>query len=155
MKRRNTTPEDGQFGPQYNVTGAGLATHRKLARNGLQAMTWEQRQAYGASVERAILDLQRRELLGANAEIEGRSVGDIGAARRAQQSRALLSCPGKVRRARTQHEWETMYREAMPKGFVPSWEREAAAEEAEAQAIAERVMAGGPIFLAEPERVAA
>ncbi len=134
------------FGPEYNVASPALAKHRRLARNGLQAMTYEQRQAYGAAVERAVLAAQRRELLGANAEPECRPVGDISAAIRAQQSRALLSCPGKVRRARTPHEWETMYREAMPEGFVPSWERAAAAEEAEAQAIAERVMAGGPIF---------
>lgn len=134
------------FGPEYNVASPALAKHRRLARNGVASMTYEQRQAYGAAVERAVLAAQRRELLGANAEPECRSVGDIGAARRAQQSRALLSWPGKVRRARTDDQWRTMYCEAMPKGFVPSWEREAAAEEAEAQAIAERVMAGGPIF---------
>ena len=144
------------FGPVYNVTSPALVRFRRLA-NG-ETLTREERQAYGAAVEAAVLAAQRRQLRtagepGRRPNCASRSwanrPGEVGEAVREQQRRALAACAERIRRARTPEQWERMYREAMPEGFVPSWEREAAAEReamAEAQAIAERVMAGGPIF---------
>ncbi|MBN9051562.1 MAG: hypothetical protein J0H78_19050 [Rhizobiales bacterium] len=150
-----------EHGPEYNVTSPALVRFRKLA-NG-RTLTREERQAYGAAVEAAVLAAQRRQLRSA-AEPEHRpncasrswpnKPGEVGEVIRRQQRAALARCAEQERRARTPDQWEKMYREAMPEGFVPSWEREAAAEReamAEAQAIAERVMAGGPIF---PEPIA-
>ena len=53
---------EGQFGPVYDITGNGLAKHRKLARNGLGQMSRAERQAYGEAVEAAVLASQRRAL---------------------------------------------------------------------------------------------
>lgn len=51
---------------------------------------------------------------------------DIHKAVQAQHRAALAACPGQIRRARTAHQWESMYVAAMPAGFVPSWEKESA-----------------------------
>jgi hypothetical protein len=123
-----------QFGPAYNVTGNGLAKYRKQAKAGLAALSRNERHAYGQAVEDAILAMQRREFLRNAVEPEQRchcasgtwhSDGEaIGQAVRDQQNRALLSWPARCRAGRTPHDWQTMYAEAMPKGFVPSWERD-------------------------------
>jgi hypothetical protein len=129
-----------QFGPEYNVASPVLAKHRQLARDGLAAMTWEQRQAYGSAVEAAVLAAQRREAM--RACVPGKRCGcasgtwysdgaDISAAIREQHRRALAACGSQERRARTPAEWETMYEAAM---------------EAKAAAIAASLLAGGSMF---------
>jgi hypothetical protein len=81
------------FGPLYPNLGASVAKWRKIKNP-----TPEQREAHGRAIEEAIRALQRR---------------DIGAALRAQQSRALLAFPEKVRRERTPVEWRDLYANAM------------------------------------------
>ena len=51
----------GVSGPDYPTLGATVAKWRWRAREGLQSLAREERQAYGAAVERAILALQRAE----------------------------------------------------------------------------------------------
>ena len=51
-----------EHGPVYNVTSPALAKHRAKAREGLSAMSYEDRRAYGEAVEAAILAAQRRQL---------------------------------------------------------------------------------------------
>ena len=48
-------------GPDYPTLGATVAKWRWRACEGLQSLAREERQAYGAAVERAILALQRAE----------------------------------------------------------------------------------------------
>lgn len=112
-----------QFGPTYNVEGAGLKGFRRAARKGLSALTCEERQAYGTAVEAAVLAKQRAEFLRAAGEPEKRpncasgtwlsDGADISRAVRNQQNRALLACPGMERRAREPDTWRAMYAEAM------------------------------------------
>lgn len=131
-----------QFGPDYNVASPVLAKHRQLARDGLAAMTWEQRQAYGSAVEAAVLAAQRREAM--RACVPGKRCGcasgtwysegaDIHEAMREQQRRALAACGSQIRRARSDIEWRTMYEAAM---------------DAKAAAIAERLLVGGTLEMA-------
>lgn len=160
MRRRYSAEATG---PDYTISSPALVKHRRKAGEGLASLPRAERQAYGAAVEAAVLAAQRRQLATAGEVMprprcasgtwhnDGAAIHD---AVRDQQRRSLLACASQIRRARTPEQWERMYREAMPEGFVPSWERKAATEReamAEAQAIAERVMAGGPIF---PEPVA-
>ena len=128
-----------QFGPLYNVVAPSLAKHRRLASNGLQSMTWEQRCAYGEAVERAILTMQRRECLRAlpaeqRPNCASRSwankPGEVGAAIREQHHRALAACASAERRARSDAEWASMYEEAM---------------QDKARRIAEHLLAGGTL----------
>jgi hypothetical protein len=61
MRRKANDCPEGQHGPVYNVMGAGLAGYRKAAaKGGLAAMARDERQAYGATVEATILEMQRR-----------------------------------------------------------------------------------------------
>lgn len=128
------------FGPAYNVTSPALAKHRAKAREGLSAMSYEERRAYGEAVEAAVLAAQRRQLRTAG-EPEHRpncasrswanAPGEVGEAVRQQQRRALLACGEQIRRARTDVEWASMYEEAM---------------QAKAKAIAARLLAGGSMY---------
>lgn len=131
-----------EHGPTYNVTSPALAKHRARAREGLSAMMWEQRQAYGSAVEAAVLAAQRREAM--RACVPGKRCGcasgtwysdgaDISAAIREQHRRALAACASAERRARSDVEWASMYEEAM---------------NAKAAAIAEHLLAGGTLELA-------
>ena len=152
MRRKANDCPSGQFGPVYNVTGAGLAGYRKAARDGLATMPREKRQAYGATVETAILDLQRRQFIRESAEAEQRpncasqswanSPGAVGEAVRRQQAAALAACPARVRAARTAHEWEAAYVDHMRAqcgaGFIPPWERPETVEVLVSEAPAER-----------------
>jgi hypothetical protein len=120
MKRNQECPK-GQFGPIYDVAGNSLAKHRRLARNGLSSMTPEQRQAYGAAVEAAVLAAQRQALarevsLPKPQAASGTCHNDGAAIHKAvrnQQRAALLACPGVERRARTPQQWAAMYEAAM------------------------------------------
>ena len=94
--------------PEYNLDSAALKKFRFLAREGLKALTYEQRREYGAAVERAALSKQRSEFKAISVEPSARcpcasgtwhSEGkDIEAAIKQQQQTALLSFPAKVRR---------------------------------------------------------
>jgi hypothetical protein len=129
-----------EHGPTYNVASPSLAKHRAKARDGLAAMSYEERRAYGEAVERAVLAMQRREAMRA-CEPEPRpncasrswanAPGEVGAAVRQQQHRALMACAEQIRRARTDVEWQQMYEEAM---------------QAKAEAIAARLLEGGSIY---------
>jgi hypothetical protein len=131
-----------EHGPEYNVASPALTKHRRLAREGLQAMTWEQRQAYGAAVEATVLAAQRLEArrdlpamprphcASGTWHNDGAAIHE---AVREQQRRALALCPSQVRRARSDVEWRTMYEAAM---------------QDKARRIAERLLAGGALELA-------
>ncbi len=122
-----------EHGLIYNIAGNDLAKHRKQAREGLAALSREERQAYGAAVEAAVLAAQRREAMRA-CEAKHRPncasgswanmPGEVGEATRRQQRASLAAYASQVRRARTPHEWESMYWDAMPEGFIPSWEHD-------------------------------
>jgi hypothetical protein len=109
--------------PPYDVTSATLPKHRWLAREGLAALTKEERHAYGKAVEQAILAKQRSELLAsfwrpANPKrcASGTPFSDgaeIHEAIKQQQRNALLSAPSKIRRRRTDAGWRQLYNEAM------------------------------------------
>lgn len=110
--------------PPYVVTSAALSKYRWLARQGLAALTKEERRAYGSAVEQAILAKQRSELLAslgrpANpkprcASGTGFSNGaDIHEAIKQQQRHALFAAPSQIRRRRTGAEWRQLYNEAM------------------------------------------
>jgi hypothetical protein len=110
----------GQFGPLYPDLPT-VKKHRKAARDGLASLSADQRRAYGEAVEIAIRAKQRAEL---QRELpthichcaSGTNHNDGAAIHKAMQAKqraALLACPSQVRRARTAHEWEVMYAEAM------------------------------------------
>jgi hypothetical protein len=109
-----------QFGPVYPDLPA-VKKHRALARDGLSALSHEQRQAYGLAVETAIRAKQRSELQRELPEhrchcASGTNHNDgaaISAAMRAKHRAALLACPSQERRARTPAMWQAMYAEAM------------------------------------------
>jgi hypothetical protein len=113
MAKRVPPPANGQFGPVYDLNSAAL---QKFRRNG------GDRQAYGAAVEAAVLASQRAALRGAGnsqprpncASGTWLSCGrEISAAVRQQHRAALLAYPDRVRRARTDAEWQEMYDAAM------------------------------------------
>ena len=109
-------------GPTYNIEGASLKKFRRAARDGLATLSHVERQAYGAAVEAAVLAKQHSEGKRAS-EPEHRPNCASGTwhtdgtaihkAVRTQQNRALLACPGKIRRDRTPDVWRSMYAEAM------------------------------------------
>ncbi len=113
------------FGPYYPVLGASVAKFRKIKNP-----TWEQRQAHGEAVEKAIRSLQRSEL---QKELPGKGPsclshtwhnnadGAVGEAVRRQHLNVLLACPEKVRKARTPCEWREMYIEAMKAKHGEGW----------------------------------
>jgi len=111
-----------EHGPEYNVASPALAKHRRLAREGLAAMTREQVVAYANAVEAAVLAAQRREAMRACVPRQrcGCASGtwhsdgaDIHEAVRQQQRRALAACGSQERRARSDVEWQSMYEAAM------------------------------------------
>jgi hypothetical protein len=110
----------GQFGPEY-PTLAGLDKHRRAARQGLDGMTREARQAYGLAVETAIRAKQRSELqrvyTSHNCNCASGTNHNSGAAihkaMQAKQRAALLAAPSQERRARSPAKWKAMYDRAM------------------------------------------
>ncbi len=113
----------GASGPDYPMLGATVAKWRWRARKGLQSLAREERQAYGAAVERAILALQRAEANCGLPPISPKvhcasgiphNTGEaIHNAIREQQARALAAYPSYVRRKRTPVEWRDMYKAVM------------------------------------------
>ncbi len=113
----------GASGPDYPMLGATVARWRWRSREGLQTLTHEERQAYGAAVERAILALQwteaNRGLPPVTPKVRCASgtphnTGEaIHNAIREQQARALAAYPSYVRRKRTPVEWRDMYEAVM------------------------------------------
>jgi hypothetical protein len=109
-----------QFGPVYPEL-AGMAKHRKAARNGLSAMPRAERQAYGLAVETAIRAKQRAELqrvfTSHNCSCASGTNHNDGAAihkaMQAKQRAALLAAPSAERRARKPAEWRRLYDAAM------------------------------------------
>lgn len=109
------------FGPTYPKTLSGTEKYRRAARHGMADWSRDERRAYGNAVEKAILALQRSEILrvfvspGVNCA-SGTSHNTGKAIHRAvqqQQRNALLNCPARYRKARTPEQWQTMYDEAM------------------------------------------
>jgi hypothetical protein len=109
-------------GPLYPDMGLAVAKYRKIPKAKLTA---EQRDAYSAAIVAKIKSLQRSELIGDLTPTSPKCVcasgttfsrgEDIHRAVREQQKRALLAYPAKVRKARTNWEWEDMYKKAMEK----------------------------------------
>lgn len=118
------------FGPTYNIAGAALDKHRRIAlkRGSVMAMTKAERWAYGEAIEKAVLAAQRSALqreLPTHAVhcASGCSSPDgIGDHMRRKQRAELLAAPAQERRARTPDQWREMYARAM--------EQKAKAEEA-------------------------
>lgn len=126
-----------ELGPRYPVSlGAEVGRFRARAKRGLSALTPEERQAYGAAVERGILALQRTEAQAGLPPVTPRcqcasgtfhTTGEaIHKAVREQQARALAAYPGLVRRRRTDAQWREMYCEAMAEKRAREISREAA-----------------------------
>jgi hypothetical protein len=114
------------WGPDYPVNlGSTVARLRAKANagGGLSALTRDERQRYGEAVGKAIIAKQRAEghqgLPPVNpkprcASGTWHTTGEaIHEAIKAQHHRALLAYPAKVRRNRTNAEWEVLYRLAM------------------------------------------
>jgi len=113
---------DKQHGPVYNVQSAALAKFRFAARDGLATLSSEERRAYGAAVEQAILAKQRSECRAASvpeqrpncASGTWETTGEgIHRAMKAKHRAKLAACPDQERRARKPHVWKEMYEEAM------------------------------------------
>ena len=113
----------GAYGPNYPPLGVAVAKWRARAREGLKALSYEERRAYGDAVERAILALQRSEAnrglppvtpkvrcASGTPHNTGKAIHD---AIREQKARALAAYPSYVRRKRTAVEWRQMYEAAM------------------------------------------
>jgi hypothetical protein len=111
-----------QFGPDYDLESAALKNFRRMARKGLSHLSAEDRRAYGAAVEVAVLARQRA-FLKSHTVPEPRPVcasgtwyttgEEIHAAIRRQHRAALAAAPGVERRARTPDQWRSMYAAAM------------------------------------------
>jgi len=111
------------LGPDYPMLGATVAKWRWHARDGLQSLPREDRQAYGEAVERAILALQRSEANRGLPPVTPKvhcasgtphNSGDvIHNAIREQQARTLAAYPSYVRRKRAPVEWQDTYETAM------------------------------------------
>lgn len=122
------------FGPEYNVNGLALAKHRRMACEGVTSLSHEQRQEYGAAVERAVKAAQRAEIMRALPAAKRPNCASgswdefPGEAVRRQQHAALLACPAQIRKARTPEQWQAMYAAAMAAcGKLPSDEAQAIA----------------------------
>ncbi len=107
---------NAEDGPLYPSLGAKVAKFRKLKK-----LTIEQRREYAQVIEETIRELQRQELqrelpsfrphcASGTWHTTGQEIHD---AIRQQQRNALLRCPDKIRRARTDVEWTNLYEEAM------------------------------------------
>jgi hypothetical protein len=110
-----------QGDPPYPKLSATVEKWRRKAANGLSTLTREERREYGATVEKAILALQRSEL---SRETPTHSIrcasgtlhtdgADIHRAIQQRQRNSLLACPGQERRARSRHDWRVLYEAAM------------------------------------------
>jgi len=113
---------DGQFGPAYNVDSAALRKFRGLARGGLETLATQERRAYGAAVEAAILSAQRAALRRQTHPekvcscASGTNHNDgaaIEKAIRAQHRASLQELVAAERSNRTPEEWKEMYEQAM------------------------------------------
>jgi hypothetical protein len=108
------------FGPVYPDL-ASVKKHRAMARHGVASMPAQMRRAYGEAVEIAIRAKQRAELQRELPEhrchcASGTNHNDGAAIHKAMQAKqraALLACPSQERRARSPHDWQKMYAEAM------------------------------------------
>ena len=105
------------FGPIYPSLGATVAKYRKL-----DTPSPEQRRAHGDAVAAAIRALQKQELQRELPSFKpscpsgtwhNNADGSVGRAVAQQQRNALLAYPAKVRKARTDCEWQAMYARAM------------------------------------------
>lgn len=111
---------EAPFGPLYPALPS-VKKFRKAAKSGLNALSVEQRRAYGEAVETAIKALQRselqRELPTHNVNCSSGTNHNTGAAihkaMRTKHRAALAACPAQVRRARSAAEWQAMYDAAM------------------------------------------
>lgn len=121
-RQREEDRKTGQFGPYYDLAGAGLDKHRRAARNGLAELSAADRRAYAEAVEKVVLAKQRSSLLGAGTPVSrcpcasGTWLSDgaeISAAVRAQHRAALQASAAEERRNRTAAQWESLYAEAM------------------------------------------
>jgi hypothetical protein len=118
-----------QFGPDYDLESAALKKFRRMARKGLAHLSAEDRRAYGAAVETAVLARQRA-FLKSHTEAEPRprcasgtwhtKGEEIHAAILRQQRAALAAAPGVERRARTPQEWKAKYEAAMAEKRNPT-----------------------------------
>jgi hypothetical protein len=126
------TTRDREFGPVYNIAGAGLDKHRRRARTagGLKKMDKAFRREYGEAVEKAVLAAQRSALLREGSPLPS-GVG-YGDALLARLNARLLAAPSAERRARTPNQWREMYAAAME-------EKEKAAEAAKLAKIDARI----------------
>ena len=123
--------------PAYNLESAALKKHRRAARGGLSTLDKVFRQEYGAAVEKAVLAKQAAQCKRHGETMPAATCASgtwhttgaaIDRAVKTQQRADLAAYPSKVRRERTPDKWASMYMDAMPQGFVPSWERAQAAE---------------------------
>ena len=108
--------------PPYDVTSGALAKYRWLAREGLAALTKEERHAYGkAGTPSWLSSDQNLASLGRPANPKPQCASgtpfsdgaEIHEAIKQQQRNALLSAPSQIRRRRTDAEWHQLYSEAM------------------------------------------
>jgi hypothetical protein len=128
MRRKANDCPEGQHGPVFDVNGAGLARWRKSTRDGLGSITRAERRAYGQAVEDAVLAMQARQFIREACEANTRPNCASGSwdefpgdAVRRQQAAALAACPAKERAARSPHEWESAYCEAMRTRAGADW----------------------------------
>lgn len=111
-----------EHGPTYAISSAALVKHRTKAREGLAALSRDERQTYGLAVETAIRAAQAAQCR-RHGEPDHRSPSASGTwhndgaaihkAVAAQQRTALLAYPSQVRKARSPDEWQRLYDAAM------------------------------------------
>jgi hypothetical protein len=109
-------------GPEYDIDSAALKKYRRMSKDGLHQLTWEERRAYGEAVEKAVLAKQR-SFLKSHTEPECKPLcasgtyhsegEDIHKAMQAKHRAALAAAPARERRSRTPAQWQAMYDEAM------------------------------------------
>lgn len=109
-------------GPEYPNLGASVQKFRRAARKGgLRSMDRFYVVAYATAIEKAILALQRSELMREVAShnclcASGTNYSDGADIHRAiqkQHRQRLLAYPAKVRRERTPEQWQSMYEAAI------------------------------------------
>lgn len=113
---------EDDFGPEYNIDSAALKKFRHRARKGLATLSRDDRAAYAAAIEAAVISAQRLALKRAAPSIPRpncasgttHNTGEaIHNAVRAQHRAALAACPSQERRARSPAQWQEMYEVAM------------------------------------------
>src|SRR5260370_9461851 len=108
-----------EFGRSYPALGPRVERYRRLSRQ--HALSAAERREYADAIETSIRSLQRSELQRELPSFRPRCASgtwhttgkEIEEAIRQQQLSALLACPGKVRRARTEVEWPQINEQAM------------------------------------------